>query len=213
MQSSKGLNAIQWAARTTIITLSLVFIYKARRFFSFDPEVLGKYFSFKWVIMGHIAGGMLALLTGPFQFWKAFRVKYWRAHRVMGRVYVSAVGVGAVCALILATTTAPIVNWPYALSLHMLATVWLASALLAWRTAVQRKLKQHEEWATRSYIATVAFVAQSLSLEIPFVARLGTFAELATTIIWFSWTVPMFTYDCVRVLRQKAAVDLAVAVR
>jgi Predicted membrane protein (DUF2306) len=68
---------------------------------------------------------------------------------------------------------------------------------------VQKRFKQHEEWATRSYIATVAFVAQALSFELPFVAQLGPFAETAGTLIWLSWTVPMVAYDWVRALRQR----------
>jgi hypothetical protein len=200
-----GFGMIRLAAGSVILALSLYFIQHSLRFFSFDPALLGKYFRFKWVIMGHVAGGSLALLTGPFQLWAAFRKRYRRAHRVMGRVYVSATCVGALCALALATTTAPAVNWPYALSLHMLASVWLASGLLAFRTAVQKRFKQHEEWAIRSYIATVAFVAQALSFELPFVVRLGTFAEIAATLIWFSWTVPMLAYDYLRLLRQRVA--------
>ena len=199
-----GLGVIRLAAGSITLAISLYFIGHSLRFFSFDPSVLGKYFSFKWIIMGHVAGGALALLTGPFQLWAAFRNRYRRTHRVMGRVYVSATSVGALCALVLATTTAPIVNWPYALSLHMLASVWLASGLLAWRSAVQKRFKQHEEWATRSYIATVAFVAQALSFELPFVVRLGTFAEIAGTLIWFSWTVPMLVYDYLRLRQQRA---------
>jgi uncharacterized membrane protein len=204
LQDRKRASAARRVAGAVIIALSLVFIYRALRFFSFSPEALGKYFPFKWIIMGHVAGGALALLLGPFQLSRSFRVEYRRAHRVMGRVYVSAVLAGAVCALILATTTAPALGWAYALSLHMLASVWGASALLAWRAAVQRRFKQHEEWADRSYIATVAFVAQSLSLELPFVAGLGTFAEVAATLIWFSWTAPMFAYDYLRLSRQRA---------
>ena len=201
---SRALGAIQRTVGALILALSLYFIYHSLRLFSFDPKTLGKYYSFKWIIMGHVAGGSLALLTGPFQLWAAFRTRYRRAHRVMGRVYVAATTIGAVCALILATTTAPTVNWPYALSLHMLASVWLASGLLAWRTAVQKRFKQHEEWATRSYIATVAFVAQALSIELPFVAGLGPFAETAATLIWFSWTVPMVAYDWLRAVRARA---------
>ena len=209
--TDKHLQSRRWASvarrlvGAVIVALSLLFIYRALRFFSFSPEVLGKYFPFKWVIMGHIAGGLLALLAGPLQLSRTFRGKYRRAHRVIGRVYISAVVIGAVCALILASTTALVVGWAYALSLHMLASVWGVSALLAWRTAVRRRFKQHEEWADRSYIATVAFVAQSMSFEIPWIAGLGSFAEVSTTIIWMSWTVPMFVYDCLRGSRQRAA--------
>jgi hypothetical protein len=85
----------------------------------------------------------------------------------------------------------------------MLASVWLASVLFAWRTAVHKRFKEHAVWAVRSYIATVAFVAQSLWFELPFVARLGTLAETAGTIIWFSWTVPMLLYDYARTLCRR----------
>jgi hypothetical protein len=199
------LGQVLLAVGSLLLAMSLYFIQRALRFFSFDPAVLGKYFTFKWIIMGHVAGGTLALVTGPFQLWTGFRNRYRRAHRVLGRVYVLATSVGALCALVLATTTAPLVNWPYALSLHMLASVWLASVLFAWRTAVHKRFKEHEVWAVRSYIATVAFVAQSLWFELPFVARLGTLAETAGTIIWFSWTAPMLLYDYARALRRRPA--------
>jgi len=181
-----------------IVAASLFFIAKGLRLFSFRPDALGKYFPFKWAIMGHVAGGMLALLTGPFQLSKAFRNANRRAHRVMGRIYAGGVAVGAVCALVLASTTALVVGWAYALSLHVLAGVWLTSTILAWRTAVGKRFATHEEWASRSYIATVAFVMQSLAFHLPFLSRLGSFAETSPTLIWTSWTVPMFAYACMR---------------
>lgn len=178
-----------------ILIASAVFVVRAFHLFTFRPEVLGKYVPVRWFLFGHIAGGMAALVTGPFQLWRASRSRYRRAHRVAGRVYVVGVVLAASGALVLASTAAPGVSWAYAISLHVLATVWLGSTLLAWRTAVKRQIVKHEAWATRSYIATVAFVAQALSFELPLVARLGTFAEVAGTVIWLSWTVPMFAYD------------------
>lgn len=202
---TKMQSAVLLAAGAGALAPSLYFVYRALRFFSFDPAILGKYFPFRWVIMGHIAGGALALITGPFQLWKGFRVRYRGAHRLMGRVFVGGACVGAACALVLASTTAPVVGWSYALSLHMLAVVWLVSSVLAWRTAVARRFAEHEAWAIRSYVATAAFVAQSLSFELPLVTRLGPFREVATTLIWFSWTVPMFGYACARTLRRRPA--------
>ena len=192
-------------AGAVIVALSLVFILRALKFFSGSPEALGKYLSYRWSILGHIAGGAVALLLGPLQLSRTFRGAYPRAHRVLGQCYVAGVLVGAADALVLASTTAPAVGWPYALSLHMLASVWGVSALLAWRTVVQRRLAQHQEWATRSYIATVAFVAQSLSFELPFIAGLGEFGDVAATLIWFSWTTPMFVYDWSRLARAAPA--------
>src|SRR5690242_8642251 len=39
-----------------------------------------------WLVM-HMTGGMVALLTGPWQFWTGFRVRYARLHRWTGRVF------------------------------------------------------------------------------------------------------------------------------
>lgn len=191
---------IQLAGRGAIVVASLYFIFEALRFFSFDPQVLGKYFRLRWVIMGHITGGAIALLLGPIQLYDPFRTRYPKAHRIVGRVYVGAIAVGAACALTLASTTAPAVNWPYAVSLDALAAVWVVSTGVAWRTAVRRRFVEHREWAIRSYIATVAFVAQSLTIEIPFLRR--HFVDAAASLIWLSWTVPMFVYDCLRAMRR-----------
>jgi len=190
--------ALRVALASPVVVGSLVFIVKALRFFSFEPSVLGKYQPFRWVIVGHVAGGMLALATGPFQLSTRFRARYTRVHRVMGRLYVGGTSFGAVCALVLASTTARSIGGAYVPSLHVLATVWLVSSLMALRTALTRRFVAHREWATRSYIATVAFVAQSLSFEIPFVVRLGPFSEVAATVIWLSWTVPLFLYETTR---------------
>jgi hypothetical protein len=186
-----------------VLAASLYFIQRSLHLFGSSPEALGKYFDFRWIIAGHVAGGMVALLAGPLQLWRGLRSRYLRAHRWTGRAYVAGTTLGAVCALVLASTTALQVNWPYAISLHALATVWLVTGLVAWRTAVQKRLAQHQEWAIRSYIATVAFVAQSLSFEVPFIAGLGPFEETAATIIWLSWTVPMLGYDVLRALRAR----------
>ena len=120
---------------TGIVVASLVFIVHARRFFTFDAAALGKYAAWKAAIMGHIMGGTVALVVGPFQLSKKVRAKFLRAHRTMGKVYVGGTTLGAVSALVLASTTARSVGIGYALSLHVLASVWLASSLLAWRTA------------------------------------------------------------------------------
>src|SRR5215469_13759434 len=39
-----------------------------------------------WLLM-HMTGGMVALLTGPWQFWTGFRARYIRLHRWTGRIF------------------------------------------------------------------------------------------------------------------------------
>lgn len=182
-------------ARLAVFGASLYFIVHASRFFTFAPKVLGKYLPLKWAIFLHVAGGMIALVAGPLALSKRLRLARPRVHRVLGRVFVGAIVAGGGSALVLALRTAPTVGFAYAASLVVLATVWVGAALAAIVTAMKKRFDLHERWATRSYLATVAFVAQSLLFEAPFVARLGPYPETTATVIWLSWTVPMIAYE------------------
>lgn len=183
---------IQLAIGFLSLLISVYFIYESSRFFQLTREILGKYFDIKWVLIGHIIGGSLSLLIGLFQLWDKFRTWNWKLHRNLGKIYIIAVFTAGLCALYLASTVAFQVNWMYAFSLHILASVWLLATIIAYWSAIRKKFKMHEEWMIRSYIITVAFVAQSLSFKLPFISELGSFAETAPTIIWTSWTVPLF---------------------
>jgi uncharacterized membrane protein len=186
---------------TILLSFSLYFIIKAFHFFEFTPEVLGKYFSIRWVLAGHILGGAIALLIGPLQLWKPLRQMNWKLHRVLGRIYVYAIFIGGSCALYLASTAAFKVNWMYAYSLQVLAAVWLVATLTALLKARSRQFQLHEEWMVRSYLSTVAFVSQSFAITLPFLP--GDYAEHSASVIWSSWTIPLFIYDVWLAFRKK----------
>lgn len=57
-----------------------------------------------WLLL-HITSGMVALLTGPWQFSRRLRQRYLQLHRVSGRVYVIAVLCGCSAAFRLAVGT------------------------------------------------------------------------------------------------------------
>jgi len=46
--------------------------------------------------MMHITGGIMALLTGAFQFWTGFRVRHAGLHRWMRRIFLCGVAVGPI---------------------------------------------------------------------------------------------------------------------
>lgn len=192
--------------KTILVLLSVYFIVHSSKFFTLSPEVLGKYLPYAWAIWGHIAGGAVALVAGPFLFWKSFRQKYRQAHRIIGRVYTIGVLTGALGALILVSTTSLVLGLAYVVSLHALGATWTVTTVLAWRMAVTKQFKLHEEWATRSYIATMAFVLQSVVYALPITqevgATVGSAGEVLATIIWVSWTGPMVLYDVVLSFRK-----------
>ena len=190
-------------AGLSIITLSVFFLGNAAHFFKLTREDLGKYFDIKWVLLLHIAGGGIALLTGPLQLWDRFRAKRWKLHRVLGWVYCGAIAVSSTCAIYLSATTAYQVNWAYAFSLQVWVGVWILSSHIALMAAVRKKFVLHKEWMIRSYIATLAFVVSASLLQLPVVRRLGDFADISPSFFWLGWAVPMYLYDVLKAMRAR----------
>ncbi len=183
-----ALKAVFWLL---ICGFSLKFIIQnALPYFSLDAAVLGRWFDYKWWLISHISGGLLALVLGPFQFWKGFRTKYIRAHRVMGGVYLGGILMASIASTYLAWTSALAISTGWAVGLQGLAVAWFATSLMAFRSIRRRKIQLHKEWMIRSYVVTLAFVSFRL-LDDNLSAFLGGSIELSTTIIWVSWTIPL----------------------
>ena len=187
-----------------VLGLSFYFIaINAHFFVAHGPAELGKYFAVRGVLLAHIAGGADALVTGPFQFWKALRIRRRAIHRRMGQAYVLAIAVSAPCAVFMTFTTARELGWPYVLSLQAWVSVWMVSTGLAYRYARLARFDLHAEWMTRSYLVTLAFVISALLAKLPGVARLGSFAEISPTLFWAGWSIPLFVFDVVLSARRK----------
>jgi len=187
-----------------VLGLSLYFIATNAHFFvAHTPEELGKYSAFRGVLVAHIAGGAVALVTGPFQLWKTLRVRRRGLHRRMGQAYVVAIAVSAPCAVFMTFTTARELGWPYELSLQAWVSVWMASTWLAYRYARLARFDLHAEWMTRSYLVTLAFVISALLAKLPGLTRLGSFAEISPTLFWAGWSIPLFVLDVVLSARRR----------
>lgn len=181
-----------------LLALAGKFIIKdALPFFGFEQEVFGRYWDIKWWLIGHVAGGLLALVIGPLQFWKAFRVKYISTHKWLGRTYLFAILIGSICSTYLAWTTALAVHWTWAISLQGLAFAWICTAAMAYRAIMKRRIQIHKEWMIRSYVVTFAFVSFRWLVDLPLVIDLGNFIERAPTAGWISWTLPLFITEII----------------
>lgn len=187
-----------------IITLALVVfagkfvIHDALPYFGFNKETFGRYWNYKWPLIGHISGGLIALLIGPFQFWKAFRNRYIVVHRWMGRTYLIAILGAAACSTYLAWTSGIKVNFSWAFGLQGLAFAWITTAAMAYISIMNRRVLQHKEWMIRSYVVTFAFVTFRFLNDAPFVINLmEKFTERGPTIIWASWTIPLLITEVI----------------
>lgn len=181
-----------------LIVFAGKFVVKdALPYFDLSEDVFGRFWDVKWTLVGHISSGLIALLIGPFQFSKAFRTKYLKVHRVLGKTYLIAILIGTICSTSLAWTSGIAVHWTWALALQMLAFAWISTATMAFIAVKKRNIAQHKEWMIRSYVVTFAFVIFRWLNELSSVQELGKFVERGATEIWVSWVVPLFITEMI----------------
>lgn len=184
---------------TFLILFAGKFIIKdALPYYGFTQEVFGRYWDFKWALIGHISGGIMALVIGPFQFWKTFRNKYLTVHRWMGKAYLIAIVIATISSTYLAWTSAIRVNFSYALALQILAFAWFTTASMAYISIRRKRIQQHKEWMIRSYVVTFAFVTFRWLVDLPLAIKLmENFGERGPAIGWLSWTIPLLITEVI----------------
>jgi uncharacterized membrane protein len=167
-------------------------INDALPYFGLDKENFGSYWNYKWPLIGHISGGLLALTIGPFQFSKSFRNKFITTHRWLGRIYLTAILIGTISSTYLAWTSGYRVNFSWAFGLQGLAFAWIMTASMAYISVMRGRILQHKEWMIRSYVVTFAFVTFRWLQDLQIAHQLmNKFEERGPTIIWVSWTIPL----------------------
>lgn len=180
-----------------IVFLTWLFMHGADHFLALTPTALGKYFELRWVLITHITAGGGALVLGLVQFWPKLRTYSWKLHRVIGLLYLLAILLSSLCAVILAFSTAYAVNWAYAFSLQIWVGVWISSTAIAYYAALKRKFQLHQEWMIRSYLVTLAFIVSGLAIKLPYIQSLGSFAEISPSLFWMGWSVPLYLYQVI----------------
>lgn len=105
------------------------------------------------LLIPHTICGTLALLAGPVQFSSHIRHRYLKFHRILGRLYVVSVFVGAFTGIALAS------GRPGLPGTAMQAAAWIVSTTAALITARNRHIVQHRQWMARSYAVTFTFVS------------------------------------------------------
>ena len=178
-----------------VVGLAVRFIISdALTYRELDAETFGRWWPVRFWLLGHVAGGTLALSIGAVQLVPAIRSRYLNVHRWMGRIYLVGILFGSTCCMVLCATTAMDVHWTWSIALLSLAVPWLASALMGYRAIRLRRLTQHKEWMIRSYVITFGFVNFRL-LNDDFFNDAGTFIERGPTFAWLAWAIPLFVVE------------------
>src|SRR5271170_792822 len=100
-----------------------------------------------------VLAGIFALLIGPINFSSRVRQRHLKLHRVLGRIYVISVFVGAFTGIALAA------GRPGLPGTSMQAAAWIVCTTAAFITARNRQIIQHRQWMARSYAVTFTFVS------------------------------------------------------
>ena len=153
----------------------------------------------RWLLM-HMTGGMLALLTGPWQFWTGFRSRYIRLHRWTGRLFLSGVAIGSVGAFRMAFATT--FGWAFGAALVGLALAWVTTASMALYAILSGRIQIHKEWMVRTYVVTFAFVTFRLLNDFSPLLRLQPDNDRAITIGWACWVIPLLVAEVILELRR-----------
>lgn len=109
------------------------------------------------LLMAHIATGAIALALGPFQFIGRLRARHPRIHRWIGRTYLFAgVFPSAIVGIPVAILS---VEGPWASAGLLFGDIiWLATAIIAYRAARQRRYREHGMWMTWNFALTFSAV-------------------------------------------------------
>jgi uncharacterized membrane protein len=181
-----------------IISLSLFFYIRTFTDYAsgFIPDnfKLGFWESKIWYI-GHIAGASASLLLGPVQFWKNFRAKYLRYHRIAGKIFIIGSLIAAVCAF---RITLIYQCKPCRISLIILSIIWFFCTAAAWWAVKGKNIKAHRQFMTRSYTAALAFVFIRIFSLIGYDSLftfLDTYQDRRTAGEWLCWVVPFLIIE------------------
>ena len=192
------------SAAVVIAAAAFVLKYVFRYYLNYNEAAFTQGAPNYWLMRGwllvHISGGMVALLTGPWQFWTGFRVRYARLHRWTGRLFLCGVAFGCVGAIRMAIATA--FGWAFGFSLFMLAVAWATTAGMAYYAILKRQVAIHKEWMARAYVVTFAFVTFRVLNNYYPANHLQPAGDRAVTLAWASWVVPLLALEVILQLRR-----------
>jgi len=195
-----------------ILAVALAFIlrYVFRYYLNYNAAAFtdpirgaANYWSMRGWLLMHITGGMVALLTGPWQFWTGFRTRYVRLHRLTGRIFLCGVAVGSIGAYRMAIATT--FGWAFGFALLALATAWVATAGMAFYAILKGQVQVHKEWMVRAYVVTFAFVTFRVLNDYYPGARLQPDNDRAISIGWACWVLPLLFAELILQLRRMRA--------
>lgn len=115
--------------------------------------------SMSWLLVPHILFALTALVTGPFQFSTKLREYNKALHRILGKIYIVSVFLGAVFAFFISQKFPfPGSTFQSKAATVTQAAIWFFTTFMAYVFARKRQIGLHKIWMSRSYGITLIFV-------------------------------------------------------
>src|SRR5438445_145714 len=184
----KTLGIVAWVALVAI-AVAFVLKYVFHYYLNYNATAFDPYWPRRAGLLLHITGGMVALLTAPWQFFTGLTGKRMNVHRYTGRIFLAGVAVGVTGATYMAVTTT--FGWAFGFGLLGLAAAWASTTAMAYYAIRKGLVEIHKEWMTRAYIVTFAFVTFRVFSDYGFTSRLKPGHDLSLPLSWSSWVVPL----------------------
>jgi len=162
----------------------LAIVAYATRFFLFPPKS-GHFAIYLTPLRLHIAGGMGALLAGPWQFSQRLRARALNFHRWLGRFYLISVALGSTAGLVMAVVSEE--GWPTHFGFGILAVLWFATGLQAYREIRHGEIEAHRRWMIRNFALSLAAVTLRFYLPMMLFGLHWSFHAAFIAVSWLCW--------------------------
>jgi hypothetical protein len=154
-------------------------------FLTTKQSVIG-YTHYKIAFFTHVFSAIFTILFGSFQFVNFIKHKFKKAHRFIGKLYISI--------LLLLAGPSGLVMSVYAnggvvsqISFALLSTLWMIFTYVAYHYAAQKKFALHQAFMIRSYALTLS----AISLRLLKLGMAHTFSlppmDTYVIVSWASW--------------------------
>lgn len=160
----RGQDRVRWLITLTVVTLAILgymlSAYVPPDISTSRVEVHGDPVRY-WLLVGHIAFGAVATVTGLAQFWPSLRRKHPWLHRWTGRAYFFA---GIFPAMILAVPVSLFSESGVSnvAALDMMLVLWAVTGVAGLRATRSRRYADHRRWMIRNYAVTSAILMSRL---------------------------------------------------
>jgi uncharacterized membrane protein len=123
-----------------------------------DP-IWNHYEPFKWWLLPHGLAAACALLLAPMQFSDRLRQRFTKMHRVVGRIYVAGVLIGAPLGSYIQFTQERMgTTRSFSIATVVDAALWMITTAIAFGFILNGKVLQHRQWMTRSFAVAIVFL-------------------------------------------------------